>query len=380
MEYEKQILVEIKALGGKLYRVGGCVRDSFLGVTPKDIDYLVTGLELQEIFEIVSKFGKANEVGKSFGIVTVTIDGESYDFALPRTEHSTGDGHRDFNVKTDKSLSVEEDLSRRDGTFNAIAMDVETGEFIDPFDGIGDLQRKVIKAVRDPYERFEEDPLRILRFVQFASRFKFSIEEKTFEAMKMKAETVLTCASERIHAEFMKAFEKSGSTETLCEILMESGLDHVLFGDDFDPMSISLKDLPSDVKADVAFISMFARGGDLKHFSPTLHQLELLKVYKGFSEDSVPFTYLKDRKYLEILFQLFRIISPSKTLEISRLMGLPLFPKDLSIDGTELMSMGLAGPAIGKAQKEMLSLIYHKKLRDSREDVLDFIKYYLKRE
>ena len=76
------------------------VRDSFLGVTPKDIDYLVTGLELQEIFEIVSKFGKANEVGKSFGIVTVTIDSESYDFALPRTEHSTGDGHRDFDVKS----------------------------------------------------------------------------------------------------------------------------------------------------------------------------------------------------------------------------------------------------------------------------------------
>lgn len=373
MEHEKQILVEIKALGGKLYRVGGCVRDSFLGLTPKDIDYLVTGIELQEIYDIVSKFGKANEVGKSFGIVTVTIDGESYDFALPRTEHSTGDGHKDFQVKTDKSLSVEEDIMRRDASFNAIAMDIETGEFIDPFNGIGDLQRKLIRAVRDPFERFEEDPLRILRFVQFASRFGFTIEDKTFEAMKMKADTVLTCASERIHAEFMKAFEKSDYTETLCDILMESGLDRILFGDDFDPMSISLKDLPSEFKSDLAFLAMFARGGDLKHFSPTLHQLEMLKVFKGFSEDSVPFTYLKDRKYLEILFQLFRIISPSKTFEISRLMKLPLFPKDLPIDGTEMMSMGLTGPAIGKAQKEMLTLIFQGRMDSTREDVLHFL-------
>lgn len=378
MEHEKQILAEIKALGGKLYRVGGCVRDSFLDLTPKDIDYLVTGLEISQILEIVSKFGKANEVGKSFGIVTVAIDGESYDFALPRTEHSTGEGHREFDVKTDKSLSVVDDLSRRDCCANAIAMDVETGEFIDPFDGIGDLRRKLIKAVRDPFERFEEDPLRILRFVQFASRFGFSIEDKTFEAMKMKADTVLTCASERIHAEFMKAFEKSDSTETLCDILMESGLDRILFGDDFDPMCISLKDLPSEMKADVAFLAMFARGGDLKNFSPTLHQLEMLKVFKGFSEDAVPFTYLKDRKYLEILFQLFRIISPPKTFDISRLMKLSLFPKDLPIDGTEMMSMGLACPAIGKAQKEMLTLIFQGKMRGTREDVLDFIKYSLK--
>lgn len=379
MEHEKKILAEVKALGGKLYRVGGCVRDSFLGVTPKDVDYLATGLELSEIHGIVSKFGKANEVGKSFGIVTVTIEDESYDFALPRTEHSTGDGHRDFDVKTDKSLSVEDDLSRRDSTMNAIAMDIETGEFIDPFEGISDLQKKIIRAVRGPFERFEEDPLRILRFIQFASRFGFAIEEKTFEAMKSKAETVLTCASERIHAEFLKAFEKSKSTDVLCEILMESGLDRVLFGDEFDPMSIPLQELPSEMKADVAFLAMFARGGDLSHFSPTLHQLEMLKAYKGFSTDSVPYTYLKDRKYLEILFQLYRIITPSKTFDISRLMQLPLFPKDLPVDGTELMSMGLAGPAIGKAQKEMLTLIYHKKLRASREDVLDFVKFYIKR-
>lgn len=378
MEHEKQILAEIKALGGKLYRVGGCVRDSFLGVTPKDIDYLVTGLEISQILEIISKFGKANEVGKSFGIVTVTIDDESYDFALPRTEHSTGDGHKDFEVKTDKSLSVEDDQSRRDFSINSIAMDVETGEFIDPFNGIGDLQKKIIKAVRDPYERFEEDPLRILRAIQLASRFKFSIEENTLKAMEKMAGTVLTCASERIHAEFTKAFEKSDSTETLVDTLMESGVDHILFGDDFDPMCISLKDLPSEMKADIAFIAMFARGGDLKNFSPTLNQLELLKVYKGFSEDAVPFTYLKDRKYLEILFQFFRIVSPSKTLEISRLMSIPLFPKDLPIDGNEMMSMGLAGPAIGKAQKEMLTLIFQKKMRGTREDVLDFVKYSLK--
>ena len=289
MHVEKKILEQIKKYNGKLYRVGGCVRDYFLNIKPKDIDYLVTNIELKDLQQILSNFGKANEVGKSFGIITVIIDNESYDFAIPRTEFSTGDGHKDFEVKTNKNLSVIDDLSRRDCSCNAIAIDVDAGKIIDPYDGVLDIKNKIIRAVRDPYDRFEEDPLRILRAIQFAARFNFEIEENTFKAMQSLASTILTCPAERIHAEFDKVLSKIQSNETLIKILKDSGIGFVLFGEKFNPMNISLQSIPYEYKADVGFLSLFINGCDLKNFNPTLHQLELLKVYSGLEHSLLTF-------------------------------------------------------------------------------------------
>ena len=139
----------------------------------KDVDFLIRGLTLKNIADALAPLGKVSEVGQAFGVVTATIDGEEFDFAIPRTsETKTGDKHTDFEVVTDPSASVESDLGRRDFTINAIAKD-SGGRIIDLFGGLEDLQNKVIRAVGDPDSRFKEDPLRMLRAIQFAARFGF---------------------------------------------------------------------------------------------------------------------------------------------------------------------------------------------------------------
>ena len=167
----------IARAGGESYIVGGAVRDELIPGTPssKDIDFLIRKLTLDRIKRSIMHLGKVKEVGESFGIVTATIDGEEFDFAIPRTsETKTGEKHTDFEVETDPNATVESDLGRRDFTVNALAKDSH-GNIIDLFGGQEDIENRVIKAVGDPNNRFSEDPLRMLRAIQFATRFNFTI-------------------------------------------------------------------------------------------------------------------------------------------------------------------------------------------------------------
>ena len=172
--------------GAESYIVGGAVRDELLPNTPssKDIDFLVRNLELNQIANTLSHLGKVKEVGQAFGVVTATIDGEEFDFAIPRTaETKTGEKHTEFDVVTDPKAPIEADLGRRDFTINALAKD-SNGNIIDLFGGQEDLQNRIIRAVGDPNERFKEDPLRMLRAIQFATRFDFDIEQNTAKAIQ----------------------------------------------------------------------------------------------------------------------------------------------------------------------------------------------------
>ena len=207
------VIKSITHRGGKVYEVGGCVRDSFLNRPSKDIDYLVTGVPLDNLIQVLSIYGRVDLVGQSFGVIKFTYQGETYDVALPRTEKSTGDGHKDFEVIADHSLSVEDDLLRRDFCFNAIAREclpvrqddkheAVAGDIIDPFGGVQDIADKVLRVVRP--EAFVEDPLRILRGIQFMARFGFSVEAGTLQAMKDHAHLVGTISPERISIEMAK--------------------------------------------------------------------------------------------------------------------------------------------------------------------------------
>ena len=120
--------------GGKIYQIGGVVRDEMLGKVSKDLDLLVVGIELDELGKILSPYGKVNLVGKSFGIIKFTPEGssEEIDISIPRIDsRSTGKGHKEFEVKLGKGISLEQDQLRRDFWMNAIAKDIETGELYD---------------------------------------------------------------------------------------------------------------------------------------------------------------------------------------------------------------------------------------------------------
>src|SRR5262249_30201583 len=130
--------------GGKVYMVGGAVRDQFMGRKPKDQDFLVTGIPMDKMIDVLQCLGHADAVGQSFGVVKFRPFGSSdeFDFALPRTERSTGAGHTDFEVTYDPFMRVEDDLLRRDFTVNSIAVDLSTCDIIDPYGGKADCENK----------------------------------------------------------------------------------------------------------------------------------------------------------------------------------------------------------------------------------------------
>jgi len=206
MNSSLSICVEALAkAGGDLYEVGGPVRDALLGRDVKDHDLLCRKLTAREISKTLSRLGKVSAVGKSFGIVKFSARGsenEIIDIALPRKEISTGAGHRDFEVNFDPDLPVEIDLARRDFTINAMAKSLSDGKIIDPFNGRDDLEKRLIRMVFP--RAFEEDPLRLIRAVQFAARFGFKIEHETLEAMKKSSSLIETVSGERISMELVK--------------------------------------------------------------------------------------------------------------------------------------------------------------------------------
>jgi tRNA nucleotidyltransferase/poly(A) polymerase len=162
--------------GVEVYLVGGSVRDAVMNAEAKDFDFVVRGIELNELQKYLndSGLGKAVLAGEnSFGVLKFTPEGakEELDIALPRTEESTGEGSRDFKFGSDPNLPVEEDLARRDLTINAMALDIKTGKMMDPFGGIKDLQEHKLDIVHkegeDPGKRIDEDASRLARTLRF---------------------------------------------------------------------------------------------------------------------------------------------------------------------------------------------------------------------
>ena len=225
-----QNLIDEILKAGNIFEVGGCVRDAIMGIgkDEKDKDYLVTNITFDQLVAILKKFGHVDLVGKSFGVIKFTTspngDGRSYtyDIALPRKEYSTGSGHRDFQVDFDHTLPIEKDLERRDFTVNAIARNLKTDQLIDPFGGQDDIKRGVIRMLRA--DTFHDDPLRMLRAVQFASRFDFEIEPQTYRAICDNVELIETISPERIAEELNKLLEKAPRPSSGIRLMKETGL------------------------------------------------------------------------------------------------------------------------------------------------------------
>ncbi len=195
---------EIKSAGGEAYLVGGWVRDYLLELPCGDCDVEVYGLSMEQLLALLKRFGKPNLVGKSFGIVTMVIDGKIYDFAFPRQEQKTGSGHRDFEVTSDPHLDFATASSRRDFTINAMGFRLPDLELVDCHGGREDLRHKILRHVSPA---FSEDPLRALRAIQFAARFEFDIHPTTQELCSIQPLEELP--QERIFAEFKKLLLQS---------------------------------------------------------------------------------------------------------------------------------------------------------------------------
>ena len=199
----KEIALKVCNLGGKVYYVGGYVRDKILNIDNKDIDIEVHGITPKQLEEILDSVGKRIEIGESFGIYN--LKGYDIDIAMPRKEYVIGSGHKDFDILVDPFIGTYNAAKRRDFTINALMEDVLTGEIIDHFGGVNDLNNKIIRYVNE--ETFKEDSLRVLRACQFASRFEFDISKETISLCKEM--NISKLSKERIEGELKKALLKA---------------------------------------------------------------------------------------------------------------------------------------------------------------------------
>ncbi len=216
IEIAELIAKKAEQVGGTAYYVGGYVRDKLIGKENKDIDIEIHGIKPEILESILDSVGERIEIGESFGIYS--IKGCSIDIALPRKEHKRGSGHRDFDVIADPFIGTLKAAERRDFTVNALMQNVLTGEIIDHFGGIADLKNKMLRHVND--NTFCEDPLRVLRAAQFASRFLFEACDSTIELCKtIKLDTL---SRERVFGELEKALLKAEKPSIFFEFLRKT--------------------------------------------------------------------------------------------------------------------------------------------------------------
>ena len=210
----------LRQAGQEAFIVGGAVRDHLLGVVPQDID-IATSAHSKEIIATAQSQGwRTIETGVFFGVVVVVVEGDPYDVAAFRTETYGEDSHRPENVSF--AASLREDLSRRDFSINAMAMD-EAGNIIDYFNGREDLQAGVIRTVGDPLLRFQEDSLRMFRAARFSAVFNFDIDPATLAAMPSNLYRVRGLSVERVRSEIDKTLLGRYAAKGL-RVLMEQGL------------------------------------------------------------------------------------------------------------------------------------------------------------
>ena len=296
----KDILLasKVKEKGGRAFYVGGYVRDLLLNIPNKDIDIEVHGIAEKDLVAILNEIGEVDYYGRSFGIYALRH--EDIEVALPRSEKVLGTGHRDFEISVDPDMGYKNAALRRDFTINALMMDVLSHEILDYFNGADDLNKGIIRHVNDV--SFVEDPLRVYRAAQFASRFGFKIDERTVELCKGIDTFVLS--KERIEEELKKALLKAERAEIFFECLKEMNQKDVWFKG-VNNLSCLMKYESNRINADnkyyfmvlllaldngLDFIEAFSNNRELKAYVKRYYELyELINNRTLFTE-----RYLKD--------------------------------------------------------------------------------------
>lgn len=356
----------------EVYLVGGTVRDNILGIEPKDLDFLVVGCtDLNKLISILSKYGKVDIVGQSFGVLKLTINGETYDIAIPRKESKTGNGHTDFIVETE-NVTLIDDLYRRDFCFNSIAYDIVNDKYIDPYNGISDIENKSIRATNP--DAFIEDSLRILRAIQFSTRFGFNIDYDTSNLIFQNKHNLKYISIERVIIELDKIYYK-GNIKLGFELLfyyniLNKNIHNLLIKDiisraDFyfvlnnsdiiDKLDNETKNVINDIKKLYKLSNI-----QLSNLFPTYIRMELFTILN--KNTNIMFSGL--------LPEVFK-----KYIEEFETNLYPYTYKQLNINGDILLSLGYQKGIIIKTMlNQCLIKIFGNELKNDKEELYNFCK------
>lgn len=373
-DFHSKLVALSKQWNGKVYLVGGAVRDQLMGYTPKDLDYVITKIDLATLSAKLKQMfpdAKVSEVGESFGIVKLAIGDEEFDFAIPRA-----DVDRE-NVKVDPNIPVEQDLLRRDFTCNSLAKDLETGNIISPegFDGIQDIKNRVLRATGNPKDRFTEDPLRILRGLQQSARFGFTIEDQTLQAMADLRKTLHSVSSERFYEEFKKAWTKGNADVfTFFDLLGKTGIGKEIFGQDFNPIPLKLNSLDNEQIFLSQYMAAFLNGGDFSMLSKKTDEQQWVKSIRTIKDlargkESLLSASKKLGRFsfqFPLILKVLRKVDPATFEKFSKVLKAPFInkvskefePYELPLSGEEIINLYQQN-GINLKGKEIQDAIYN---------------------
>ena len=362
--YAMDVLDCLEACGFEAFVVGGCVRDSFMGVEPGDWD-VCTSASPEEMEKCFSGF-RVIETGLKHGTLTVRSRGENVEVTAYRLDGQYRDHRRPESVEFVRRLDM--DLMRRDFTVNAMAYSPRRG-LVDLFGGRDDLNRRLIRCVGDPRQRFEEDALRLLRALRFAARFGFSIESGTALALREKAPLMAAVASERIFAEWKKLVVAPASRQILGEYadvfdswmpgLAAERIRELPYWDALPPQAhIRTALLCADAarlcrffKADTAFKSRVLRLAERADAPLPGSPSAAMRFLAVCGEDA-----LNDRLALsDARGEDSRLCRTA--LREARAQGRVWQVEKLAATGDDLLALGLSGPALGQARKALLEAV-----------------------
>ncbi len=381
------IIFEMKKQGHRADIVGGCVRDFCLGKEPDDYD-LTTSAAPKETKSVFKNYHTV-DTGIKHGTVTLMLDGEPFEITTYRIDGEYTDNRHPSSVTFSKR--IEDDLSRRDFTMNAIAYNPYDG-LTDPFGGVSDIKSGIIRSVGDAARRFDEDALRILRGIRFASTLGFKIESDTSRAIIEKRELLANVSAERIFVEWKKLLSGNGAFGVLEGYLSVISV--------FFPEIKDISKIPEN-----AFLKMSAEERNITlfyynapdSFSSAMKRLKtdnltasfgknvidcLLSLEEGravYSDADIGFL-LKDFGEETVLAalrlaNLLGICDEAPLCHAKKLLsdGFPYRLRDLAVSGNDLISVGIKGSAIGEALDALLDRVILAEVENNKEALLSSI-------
>lgn len=395
----EEIFNSFRRCGYEIYAVGGCVRDSILGIEPKDIDFCTnaTPEQMYDVYEYLDEITPTEIIptGEKFGTLTFRFHNfdEQYEITTWRADGRYTDGRHPNEVSYAKTL--EEDLKRRDFTCNSIAWNPIKG-YIDPFNGKQDIENKIIKCVGNPEERFNEDALRIIRLVRFAIKYKFEIDMDTYIAAKNLIDNIQYISKERIGAEFVKIFSykyvdcfktsKNYKTYDLLATLLrkifpncqrDDVVQNIVLGHKVPLLRWYSACMGESEQCTATFINQFAVGSDICNGVKNLNRaFNFLKNSK---------IYWKDKKVLGIVRTpeerkalISKLIDESRDVEdiVQAIVNdEPYSIEQLAVDGNWVMSYldMKPGPRVKKVLEDILDFVCQYPDSNTEEDIKEFL-------
>ncbi|MDO4488460.1 MAG: CCA tRNA nucleotidyltransferase [Eubacteriales bacterium] len=382
------IINKLSEAGFEAYAVGGCVRDSILGRIPGDWDITTSALP----HEVKKIFPRTIDTGIEHGTVTVLTGHGTYEVTTYRIDGEYEDGRHPKKVEFTRSLR--EDLKRRDFTINAMAYNDEEG-LVDLFEGEEDLNRKCIRCVGNPDERFDEDALRILRAVRFSAQLGFEIESETRNAIMRHAAHLSAVSKERIYTEINKLIcsPHMEEIETVHELMLS---DYIAKG--FGELKAIEAVLPqTDITNRYIRYAYLARGMEEDRIKKMLRELKADNdTIKGASLlGSIVMEVLPTdryelkkvigkigREYFTDLLTMKEVLSGMESVKLQRelyeditVRKEPIVLKDMPVDGKVAMELGIkAGPHLGEILNGLLDDVRRNPGHNTKEYLTGLIR------